>query len=311
MSSAHPVVSAYAVVPDKDDDAAPAVTVIEAERLGRVNSPYQESCTASSYGLYTSAYAHIPEARNLKWTDPFFDESENDSDIIAAFDFDYDGIETYYTKVGWTIYGSSLLCNVVFTTLTLGLYPCFLKRNVSWSTRARHVAITRDGIRFVSEGHPTLYGCACSDHGKVTKMIPFDQITDCSVREAAGSTCCWIPNVLHTVRIDTASSGGDGSGGKLPELTLFGLKHPHSFQKLVWAMKRLNAGGSNVAAAPQNLPGVLQHMERDNGQNSQAVTEILREIRDELRQQRALLSQSSEVAASAPVAPDSTAYQLV
>jgi KIX domain len=286
----HPTATAYAVVPDKDDDASPAVAVIEAEPLGKVNHEYHEAYSEGSAGLYASAYTHIPEARNLKWTDSFFAESENDGDIIAAFDFDYDGIESYFAKIGWTVYGTALCLPTIFTILTLGMYPCFIKSNASWSARARHVAVTRDGIRFVVERHPTCYGSACSDAGKVTKIIPFDQITDCSVHEAAGNTFCWIPNVLHTVRIDTASSGGDG---KVSGLGLFGLKHPHSFQKLVWAMKRLTGAGNNVTAA-----GVLQHMERDNDQNSHVVTEILREIRDELRQQRALLSQSPEVAAS-------------
>lgn len=66
-------------------------------------------------------------------------------------------------------------------------------------------------------------------------------MTDCDIEEPAGSSgpCCWlVPNVLHTVHVDTASSGAVTEGGTRHELTIRGLVDPEGFKRDVWAMKR-------------------------------------------------------------------------
>merc|ERR1719468_948766 len=155
--------------------------------------------------------------------------------------------------------------------------PCFLNQNIEWETRSQHVAITQDGIRYVSEKHPTLCGFSQTDKGKESKTIPFDKITDCDVQEPAGTAffCC-IENVLTEVTVDTASSGGEGGN----EVSLVGLMHPHAFKTTVWAMKRSQGG---LSAPSQAMMG---------GADA-AGTKLLTEIRDELKKMNALMEAKS------------------
>ena len=115
-----------------------------------------------------SRYANLPELRNnLTWTDSFFDDDEER--VIAVFDFDYDAMEQYYTSVGWVGLGATMLYTPFFLVSLLGLAPCYLRKNVGWSSRAQHVAITRDGIRFVRDRRPCGWGMPCTDAGKSSK----------------------------------------------------------------------------------------------------------------------------------------------
>ena len=118
-------------------------------------------------------FYHIPEARNLAWTDSFF---EDDDDIVAVFDLDYDAMESFYTSLGWIGIGLSLLWGPLFTIAALTLTPCFLRTNVQWAVRAKHVAVTRDGIRFVQNRRPCGWGLECMDVGKSSKTVPFDMV---------------------------------------------------------------------------------------------------------------------------------------
>jgi len=224
-------------------------------------------------------YAKLAKLRQeLKWNDKFFDEEGNDDDVIAVFDFDYDNMETFYTSMGWASLASTCLYTPLFVASLVGLVPCYLRKNVEWSTRSKHVAITQDGIRFVQERRPCCWGLPCTDRGKSSKTVPFDKITDCDIEEPAGNSCLCIPNILSTVNVDTASSGTEGR----KELKLAGLKDPHSFKKLVWAMKRSQQGTAPVPA----------NMTRDGGDvggSGDEVALLLREIRDELRVNNQLL----------------------
>jgi hypothetical protein len=111
-------------------------------------------------------YASLSEVKQLTWTDSFFDDED---DTIAVFDFDYDQMENFYTSMGWVAIGSTLLYTPFFVASLFGLAPCFLRQNVRWSTRSQHVAITRDGIRFVRDKRPSCWGLACTDQGKSSK----------------------------------------------------------------------------------------------------------------------------------------------
>ena len=228
-----------------------------------------------------------PEARNKVWDDDFFDLEES-SEIIAVFDFDYATMEDFNTKVGFASLAAFCLYPPIFGLAMLGCTPCFLRKNVEWSARSQHVALTRDGIRFVRDRRKTCWGLSCTDAGRSSKTVPYDKITDCDIEEPAGNTCLCIPNVLTTVKIDTASSGGPGNH---KELKISGLKDPVGFKKLVWAMKRHNNGLS------QHQPILAESMHRgneDNGkpdqtsptQEGESISLLLREIRDELRELR-------------------------
>jgi hypothetical protein len=112
-------------------------------------------------------YHHLPEARNLTWTDTFF---EDDDDIVAVFDIDYDAMESFYTNLGWVSVGLSLLLYPPLWALAaLTMTPCYLRTNVQWAVRSKHVAITRDGIKFVTDRRSCGWGLACMDIGKSSK----------------------------------------------------------------------------------------------------------------------------------------------
>ena len=111
--------------------------------------------------------------------------------------------------------------------------------------------------------------------------MPFDKITDCGVVEPAGNECLCIPRVLFKVRIDTASSSKDQH-----ELVLAGLKNPHEFKKLVWAMKRTQQQTTstqqpNALEMMRSMPALA---EGGNAAIGEDITTLLKEIRDELRQ---------------------------
>ena len=111
-------------------------------------------------------YANLPELKSITWTDSFFDE---DDDIIAVFDFDYDAMESFYTNMGWAAVASTFLYSPLFFAQLVALVPCFLRQNVRWNSRSQHVAITRDGIRFVRDRRPCCWGLSCTDQGKSSK----------------------------------------------------------------------------------------------------------------------------------------------
>lgn len=225
-------------------------------------------CTGRTVSAH---YRHIPATQGITWTDDFFeDEPDNYENIVAVFDFDYELMEEYYEHVGWASLGLLILfpklsywINVNFSA------PCYLRKNVHWSVRAQHLAVTRDGIRFVRNQRPTCYGFGCTDAGKETKTIPFDKITSCEVIEPAGTTLGWIPNTLHTVNVAT-----EGSHGWCQSFSVTGLKDPRGFQRLVLALKRASHSEFSISDQP--------------------TTALLREIRDAHRENvEALLATSS------------------
>jgi len=197
--------------------------------------------------------------------------------VIAVFDFDYDLIIGFQTKLRWAQF---MLCPPAWFSSLL-CYPCFLSQNVEWKTRAQHVALTVDGIRYVVDKHPTCCGLSCSDRGRESKTVPYDKITDCDVQEPAGAACCCcIQKVLSQVRVDTASSGSK-EGVPQHEVVLEGLRFPIDFKQAVWSMKRGEfPAASNVplgptAAAPRVATAPAQ---------ASMTNELLTEIRNELRE---------------------------
>lgn len=213
-------------------------------------------------------------------SDQYFSDEQG---IVAAFDFDYETIEGFQKQLQW----AQFLCLPPLWASCVCCYPCYLNQNVEWKTRAQHVALTIDGIRYVKERHQRFCGLPCSDVGKESKTVPYDKITDCDVREPAGTACCCcIPNVLAVVQIDTASSGGTNKEG-LPrhELELKGLRFANEFKKSVWAMKRgVFPQGANVPL--QAGVGLAAPAQTEMIQMSNA---LLGEIRDELRELNARL----------------------
>jgi hypothetical protein len=188
----------------------------------------------------------IPETRDIFWNDDFFD----DDDVIAVFDFDYDKMISFQTPLEFfsqitTVGCIGLYAAVFFWPLGplivvalygLSLAPFFLRSNVQWRAEAHHVAITRDGIRFVQDRRKAGWGFSICDKGKHSKTVPYDKITDCDILEPAGNVVrFFVPRVLYTVHVDMASSGSEGNPH---ELDIIGLKDPFGFKTLVWALSQ-------------------------------------------------------------------------
>jgi hypothetical protein len=215
--------------------------------------------------------------------DSYFAE---DPGLIAAFDFDYDTIVSFETSLQWT----RLLTVPPFLVLgSLCCVPCFLTKNIGWTTRAQHVALTVDGIRYVKDRHPSCCGFPCSDVGKISKTVPYDKITDCDVKEPAGTACCCcVQNVLYEVHVDTASSGTK-DGVPAHELVLKGLSNAVEFKQAVWAVKRGElpaARGVNLGAMPLSAPRSAEGLPpRQAMMGGEDAAGVLCQIRDELKQQ--------------------------
>lgn len=273
------VAEAYAVVPTDDFE-------VDREDVYTYNTNSSSTTTAVStttaYELHKPAprtveneYSHLPEAKDLSWEDDFFDDEDG---IVAVFDLDYDLMEEYYVRMGWVGLGSLLFFPNILMVCLLGMAPCYLRPNVKWNIKSQHVAITHDGIRFVRDKRHCLYGWQCTDVGKVSKTVPFDKITDCDVSEPAG-TCFCVPNTLYAVHVDTASSDQSRH-----ELTISGLKNPHAFKRMVWAMKReYHPLAARIPTAVQLIGRNSAEVAASASSDSENVATLLREIRDELR----------------------------
>jgi hypothetical protein len=178
---------------------------------------------------------------------------KNEEGVLAVYDFDYEAASDFGYKLGLRtslcMAASIPYCWPFFPFVACFLYSPMFYDNIKEVTEAQHVAITRDGIKYVTERHKSGCRCDCQDVGKQSKTVPFDKITDCDIREPAGSSgpcCCMVENVLHEVNVDTAS--GNRTAGNAYELVLKGLKDPDQFKRDVWSMKR-GEGISGISAS--------------------------------------------------------------
>jgi len=104
------------------------------------------------------------------------------------------------------------------------------------------------------------------------------------VTEPAGNSCFIVKKILHIVNIDTASSSQEKH-----ELQINGLYEPYKFKKLVWAMKRQQQQQQGISTTTANVPEALEMVGRSvaantNANNNGEMISLLREIRDELRE---------------------------
>lgn len=211
-------------------------------------------------------------------TDTFFEGEEG---VLAVFDFDYEEMIRFNTQLSWARF---LFAPPAWISVTC-CHPCFINQNVEWTARAQHVALTVDGIRYVREQHPTCCGLYCTDSGKTAQTVPYDKITDCDVVEPAGTACCCcVPNVLSTVKVDTASSGAK-DGIPRHELELVGLRNPTEFKKAVWSIKRGQPPVLSSQPSHKQLVAAPSQIEMQ--------TSLLAEIRDELQQMNAHMRETN------------------
>lgn len=209
---------------------------------------------------------------------PFEDDYfKNEEDVLAVYDFDYGAS----TDFNYKLQVRQSVCTVCVIPYCWPCLPCSLafiyapifKENVIDAVEAQHLAITRDGIKYIVDKHKSGCRLDCQDVGKVSKTVPFDKITDCDVEEPAGASgpfCCLVQNVLYRVNVDTAS--GSRGEGNTHELSLAGLKDPHQFKKDVWSMKR----GEGIAGSPNSTgiivaPSAVIMDDRGGGESGKAV----------------------------------------
>jgi len=162
---------------------------------------------------------------------------EGDDSVLKSYAFDYNKITEFDNDVMWwsaCIPPCFWPCAVIYPLL------CGAANNRD-AARAQHLALTRDGIRFVFDKHPSACRCQCFDVGRTSKTVPFDKLTDCDVQEPAGTAvCCCVQNRLNVVTVDTASGR---------EMALRGLEDPFQFKKDVWSMKR----GDGLLGVPDSI----------------------------------------------------------
>ena len=83
----------------------------------------------------------------LRWEDNFF---ANEEGLIAVFDFDYPQVASFLKSVACTNMLVGTLCLVPCLS-SLCCYPCFFRQQIDWDVYSQHVAITRDGIKYVKD----------------------------------------------------------------------------------------------------------------------------------------------------------------
>lgn len=192
---------------------------------------------------------------------------EGQDGILKTYQLDYDAIVEFDKAVAWSgLVGAMFFPpSMPFALLGLCTYSTCIGPNIRDAARATHLAITRDGIKYVVDRHPSGCRLDCQEVGKVSKTVPYDKMTDCDIEEPAGATgsCCYlVPRTLKVVHVDTASSGYTGdAGAQQHELTLRGLIDPETFKNDVWAMKR----GEPVDGVDGTVAPMAVSMHRGDG----------------------------------------------
>lgn len=211
MSKNNPVIAkAYAVHEEFEEVASETAAVLPAY----VDQP-----------VHVGDPTIVPELGAVAWTDDFF---EDDDDIVAVFDQDFQKVQGYYESIGWVSYGSTCcFCPSLFWFGVLCGVPCYLKQNVQWSIRSQHVALTVTGVKIVHERHRTCWGLPCTDVPRRTNFIPYSDIIACRVEEPRGTTCIFEHN-FHAVHIETRQE----------EYTINGINEPWRFRDTLLSMRR-------------------------------------------------------------------------
>ena len=269
--------------------------------------------------LVAATGVHVAGPSRPSELDPFFKKSD---DVLKTYEFDYDKLAKFDTEV----YFASSIIGPLFFPPAWPILGCCLaptygcqKQNISDVARAQHLAISQDGIRFVVDRHKTACRLDCQDKGKVSKTVPFDKMTDCDIEEPAGSAgpCCYlVPRVLHTVHVDTASSGAanpNKPGEVMHELTIRGLVDPEGFKRDVWAMKRGEpVDGVDGTVAPMAVSMVRGSSSRREPALAEAVSTapLLAEQNALLREMLQAMKTAAPPTAAPPAAPEPASEEL-
>jgi hypothetical protein len=95
-----------------------------------------------------------PECLDLVWNDAYFDGRE---DVAAVFDFDRERLRAWYISSGWCMLWICIVCPLNFL-LDLCCRVLYLSRYADLAAESPHLAASRDGLVFVEESHPSVFG---------------------------------------------------------------------------------------------------------------------------------------------------------
>lgn len=201
--------------------------------------------------LTEGSRSHVSEAVTARhiagpargFVDKYF---EGQDGILKTYEIDYDAVLAFDKDVAWSgLIGAVFFPPAIpFALCGMCCYQGYIVPNIRDKANATHLALTRDGIKYVVDRHHSACRLNCQEVGKVSKTVPYDKMTDCDVEEPAGAEgccCALVPRTLKVVHVDTASSGiiqTDQGPKQTHELTLRGLVDAEGFKNDVWAMKR-------------------------------------------------------------------------
>ena len=229
------------------------------------------------------------DSQRLNTHDSWWD-SQND--ILKTYSFDYEGLIKYKRELDWSEVLSCLIFPPCFCYGAC-MYNMYDQENTNDEVRARHIALTPDGIRYVVDKHKTSCRLDQCEEGRTSKTIPYDKITDCDIEEPAGADgcpCCLVQRTMMVFNVDTASEGR--------ALSIWGVDVPYELKQDVWSMKR----GEGIEGVDMSsiAPSAVSMVGRDGGAGgvtgggaggkSSAETErLLGEILQTLKQQNELI----------------------
>ena len=100
---------------------------------------------------------------------------------MCRYTFNYDEIVKYRQDLTYSnlLGGLAAPCFLPFSCC---IYALFEKQNIEDVSRAQHLAITRDGIRYVVDKHAAGCRLDCQMQGKVSKTVPCDPLPHIHMR---------------------------------------------------------------------------------------------------------------------------------
>jgi len=210
---------------------------------------------------------------------------EQSDEIIEEFEFDLELAAHFFTHreaCGRAMHPATLITLPCF-------YHCIQANNVDY-VYSTWVAVSRENIYIIRKRRKTGLRCYCCDQGEVQKVIPIANVQDVMVTGPAGTAvCCFVPNVLHTVEVQTAAAGGqtggDANGRKKKNQgaigTVMGLADPKRFRDTVMRLKRELLSGEPAPAATAPQPQVMM---QDVTQTQVEMLEVMNRLAAKLAQ---------------------------
>ena len=193
--------------------------------------------------------------------DPFWDSQQ---DVLKTYSFNYQAIIEYNHKLHvsemigcWVLVPLTAMTFLPFATGSLCMYRC-AEDNIRDKASARHIALTKDGIRYIVDKHQTECRLASQMQGRTSQTIPYDKISDCDVEEPAGAEgcpCYLVERTMDELTVATSTS----------RFTLTGLDAPYELKKDVWSMKRGQGIESVDMDAVAAVAPAVASMDRSGG----------------------------------------------